>query len=96
MPTMQFFPELKDFLREKGLIYTVRRFKMVRANVLILKVGGCLRDPIKQVYRIEDVAEYAEVSGFPTAEDWWKKLQSIIPRGAPMYLYKVSVLHADK
>jgi hypothetical protein len=90
--TMSFLPELKAFLKENGLIYTVRKYRMVDAHVEVEGVGQCHRVPIKEISSKEDLLLDVKFSGFPTVEDWWKKIREFIPRvGDPKYLYRVSV-----
>lgn len=89
---MQFFPELSGYLREHGVIYTVRKYDMDLRLVEAEGAGLCKRIPLGEVKDTEDLREYADESGFDTLEDWVKKIKSMIPKGSPWYLYKVEVV----
>lgn len=90
MPTMSFMPQLKEFLLEKGVIYTVRKYKMVEAVVDIDGVGRCNRIPVLENISKSDLAAYVESSGFHTLEDWWTKVRYFTPdKSLPLYLYKI-------
>jgi len=89
---MSFLPELKAFLKENGLIYTVRKYKMVDAYVQVEGVGECHRIPIGEVKSKEDLVPYVEWSGFLTVDAWWKKIKGFIPNEEDTkYLYRVLV-----
>ena len=89
---MSFMPELKEFLLRNGLIYTVRKYKMVRADVEIDRVGLCDRFPLGKVSSQEDLLPYVENSGFQSVEDWWSMVRHFVPdRESNLYLYKVEV-----
>jgi len=92
MTKMSFMPELKAFLLRNGLIYTVRKYKMLRAIVDIEGVGLCDRFPLGEVSNQEDLESYAENSGFQSAEDWWSMVRHFVPdKESPLYLYMVQV-----
>jgi len=85
-------PELKEFLKRNGLIYTVRKYKMVRAIVDIEGVGLCDRLPLGEVSSQEDLESYAENSGFQSASDWWSMIRHFVPdKDSTLYLYMVEV-----
>lgn len=90
--TMSFLPELRNFLKENGLIYTVRRYRMSDAIVEVDGIGECHRVPLGRVFVKEDLIRYYDLSGFKTVDDWWKKIKYFIPgSGSPMYLYEVKI-----
>jgi len=90
--TMSFLPELKPFLKDKGIIYTVRKYKMVDAIVVVEGIGECHRLPLGEISQKEELEPYAENSGFPTLDAWWKKIKYFIPSNLDSkYLYKVEV-----
>ncbi len=92
MTSMSFMPELKQFLLRNGLIYTVRKYKMLRAIVDIEGVGLCDRFPLGEVNGQEDLIHYAESSGFQSVEDWWSMIRHFVPdKESTLYLYKVEV-----
>lgn len=95
MTSMSFMPQLRDFLAEKGMIYTVRKFNMVEKIVHIEGVGDCKRTPLGLITK-EDLIPFVPESGFETLEEWWSKIRYFIPPGQPMYLYKVVVLPLGK
>ena len=89
---MSFMPELKQFLLRNGLIYTVRKYKMLRAIVDIEGVGLCDRFPLGEVSSQEDLTHYAENSGFSSVEDWWSMVRHFVPNEEDtLYLYLVEV-----
>lgn len=92
MTSMSFMPELKQFLLRNGLIYTVRRYKMLRAIVEIEGVGLCDRFPLGEVSNQEDLEGYAENSGFQSAGDWWSMIRHFVPdKESTLYLYMVEI-----
>lgn len=92
MTRMSFMPELKKFLLENGLIYTVRKYRMVKADVEVEGVGVCLRAPIGTISSQEDLLPYVENSGFPSVKDWWDKIRHFVPdKENTLYLYLVEV-----
>lgn len=86
MQNMQFLPELRKFLKEKGIIYTVRGYDMSYKEVQVEGVGTCIRKPLGLA---EDLSKYVELSGFKTVEEWRKKINMFIPRGKKAWLYEV-------
>ena len=95
MADMQFLEELRDFLREERVIYTVRKYKMAPKLVHVEGVGSCRRVPMGEITGAGDLAPYYTYSGFPTMGDWWAKVRSFIAPGEPMYLYRVEVEEED-
>jgi len=92
MARMSFMPELKEFLKRNGLIYTVRKYKMMRAIVDIDGVGLCDRFPLGEVSSQDDLLPYAENSGFQSAGDWWSMVRHFVPdKESRLYLYMVEV-----
>ena len=90
MAVMSFLPELRDFLKANGSIYTVRKYKMVEKDVEVEGVGLCHRIPIGTISSKEHLQSYVTLSGFPTVEEWWVKILQFIPRELDTkYLYKV-------
>ena len=88
MKTMQFMPQLKAYLKEHGLIYTVRKYSMSYAEV---DIDGmlCKRIPLGKIESKEDLEPYAKESGLDTVEAWWKKIKEINPGVKDLWLYKV-------
>lgn len=92
MTKMSFMPELKAFLLRNGLIYTVRKYKMLRAIVDIEGVGLCDRFPIGGISSEEDLSHYVENSGFSSIGDWWSMIRHFTPdKESALYLYMVEV-----
>lgn len=92
MSYMTFMPELKDYLKKNGSIYTVRRYKMVDTMVEIDGIGECHRIPMGSISSSFDLEPYYKESGFDTLDAWWTKIKHFIPQpGAEKYLYKVEV-----
>ncbi len=93
---MSFIPALKDFLLEKGVVFTVRKYRMEEKLVEVEGVGGCQRSPLGPISKKEDLLPYVELSGFPSVEDWWAKIRFFITDAdSPMYLYKVEKKKED-
>ena len=89
---MKFLPELRDFLREHRVIYTVRGYDMRRAGVVVEGVGPCRRIPMGRVVTREDLRIYVGVSGFSSLEDWCDKINDFIAPAQNRWLYKVEVI----
>jgi len=90
---MSFIPQLKEFLLKNGVIYTVRKYRMIEAIVEVAGVGRCRRVPVRIVQELKDLVPYVAESGFSTVEAWWSKIRFFIPDCTDvMYLYKVEVV----
>lgn len=90
---MQFLPELKNFLKENKLVYTVRKYKMSEAIVNVEGIGWCRRLPMGTIESQEDLLPYILDSGFAKPEDWWAKIRYFIPNVKDAkYLYRVEML----
>ena len=97
MTSMSFMPELRDYLKEHGVIYTVRKYKMSPAIVEIEGIGECKRLPLGTITCVDDLKDYYKESGFQTLEAWWAKIKYFIPRvETPKYLYRVEALDKDE
>lgn len=93
MTEMRFLPFLKDFLREKKEIYTVRKYKMDEREVEVVGVGICKRIPLGEVTGKMQLLKYTPLSGFSRLQDWWDKIQQFIPYlDDKMYLYHVKLV----
>lgn len=89
---MQFMPELQDFLKDNGRIYTVRKFKMNTRLVTIETGENCKRTFLKQIATKEELKPYVKESGFDNLRDWWSKVRYHIPPQGPFYLYQVDLI----
>lgn len=94
MGTMAFLPELRKFLLAHGEIYTVRRYRMGLAKVVVEGVGTCQRVPKGTVVDMDALRPWVSLSGFDTVEAWWDKILSFIPSATDQsrvakYLYRV-------
>jgi hypothetical protein len=89
---MAFLPELQEFLKAKGKIYTVRKYFMLDAVVKVSNVGPCYRKRVAKIGSVEDMQPYVELSGFSSKEDWWRVLQTFLPDKEPsnLYLYLIT------
>jgi len=88
---MQFLPDLKRFLSEKGAIYTVRHYKYVNTEVYVEDVGLCKRTFLRRILTKDQLINYVEWSGFDSLEQWWRTIQRFIPMGGDMWIFKVEV-----
>ena len=89
---MAFHFKLRKFLKNNGFIYTVRKYRMLEANVWVEDVGLCHRIPFGIITSISDLEPYVRDSGFERDEDWWKRIREFIPSSLDtMYLYRVEV-----
>jgi hypothetical protein len=83
-------PRLKAFLIEHGEIYTVRKYKMTEADVVIEGVGLCRRIPEGTIGVTGQLEFFVRLSGFDSVMDWWKMILKFIPSsGDTKYLYHV-------
>lgn len=90
MGTMSFLPRLCEFLLEHGEIYTVRKYRMPEIDVSVSGVGVCMRHRLGRIADKEQLGQFVALSGFATADEWWKKILYFIPlENAPKYLYHV-------
>jgi len=91
MSVMQFLPDLKKFLSEKGAIYTVRHYKYLTTEVYVEDVGLCKRTFLRRILNKEQLVNYVAWSGFDSLEQWWRAIQRFIPTGGDMWIFKVVV-----
>ncbi len=89
---MKFLPELRDFLREHGTIYTARGYDMRRAGVVVEGVGPCRRIPMGRVVIRDSLRLYVGLSGFSSLEDWCGKINEFVTPGQAVWLYKIEVI----
>ena len=87
---MRFLPELRDFLRKHGAIYTVRGYNMRPAWVGVDGVGRWRRTSLGKVHSMVDLKPYAEQSGFSDVKSWWSKIEFFCS-GRDKWLYKIEV-----
>ena len=90
--SMQFIPDLKEFLYDNRRIYTVRKFNMQRAMVHVEGVGMCTREPLGEIKSFDELENYVGMSGFETLSAWRRKICQFVPKGESMYLYLVKVV----
>lgn len=88
---MKFLPELRSFLCEHGVIYTVRGYDMKPALVNVEDVGRCCRTPLGRVCELEDLKPYVKLSGFSSLRDWRAKIAEFVVPGQEVWLYRVEV-----
>jgi len=89
---VKFLPELRDFLREHSVIYTVRGYDMRRAGVVVEGVGPCRRIPMGRVVVRDSLRLYVGLSGFSSLEDWCDKINEFVVSDQSRWLYKVEVI----
>lgn len=93
MSTVAFFPELREFLRSEGCIYTVRNYQAPAVSLVRVEgVGECRRERVSMVLDIQDIAHCSSKSGFDSVLKWWDKIKKLYPTLKGLYLYKVEVV----
>ena len=94
MSIMHFIPELTRYLRQNGLIYTVRAYHYSTSEAEIPGLGLCHRLLVAQLSEknLPSLKDNVGESGFATLEDWISKIRRFIPSGRAMYLYKVELV----
>ena len=89
MKSMNFLPQLRLFLLEKGAIYTVRKYKMKDELVEVIGVGVCHRIPLGLVHQ-EELEPYVSNSGFKSLAAWWNMINILChDNKLDRYLYRV-------
>ena len=79
---MKFLPELREFLSEHEIIYTVWGYDMKAAVVNVEGVGRCRRTPLEKICTREELSPYVHLSGFESLKDWCDKINEfIVPNG---------------
>jgi len=87
---MKFLPELREFLLEHKVIYTVRGYDMKPAWVNVKDVGRCRRVPLGRVYSREELRPHMVLmSGFSSLEDWCDKINEF--GYGDKWLYRIEV-----
>lgn len=88
--TMKFLPDLKEFLRLNGEIYTVRRYLYSTKEIEVENIGPCIRTHVGIVITKNNLRPYLAKSGFETIDSWWEKINIFIPyRIDKKYLWHV-------
>ena len=90
MTRMAFLPELRDFLRDKGEIYTVRKYRMMHADVEIEGLGTYRRTYLGRVFNRGQLEPYVLLSGFTTSQRWWAMIQKLSHGSSNLYLYHIT------
>ena len=94
MKKMQFSVRcVRACLVRHGVVYTARGYNMCSAEVWVDDVGRCYRRKVAQVRSVADLRAHVGLSGFSSAEDWWRVLQGFV-KGGPAWLYEVRRLGA--
>ena len=91
MNSMTFLPELTTFLVIHKTIYTVRKYSYPSNVCSIEGVGVCTRIAVKRILCVEDLTPYVDLSGFKTAQEWWKKIRKFAGSDNRLILYKVCI-----
>ena len=89
MAKMSFLPELREFLGEHKVIYTVRGYDMKPAWVSVEGVGRCRRTPLGRIRNHEELSPYVELSGFSSLGDWCDKINEFCYEDK--WLYRIEV-----
>lgn len=96
MTEMQFLPELKKYLIEHGIIYTVRKFNMSEGRVRVEGVGICHRKPLGEIVLQMELEGYVSQSGFASMKEWLAVIRRFVPVNVRMYLYEVSLVEEPR
>ena len=88
---------VRDFLVERGFVYTVRGYRMRSAMVTVNGVGKCRRIRGKRsssdddrIRCKEDLVKWVGGSGFDSVDDWWDKIIEFCgDRDKWIYLVKI-------
>jgi len=92
---MRFIPRLTKFLRDNGIIYTLRECKYTTPQCFVPSVGECRRILIGELTQVseEDLQTVVAQSGFPDAASWLKVFRTFVrdPHKV-VFMYKVEVI----
>lgn len=88
---MKFLPELRKFLQELRIIYTVRGYDTRSVWVDVEGIGRCRRTPLGEVHTRDELTPYVSLSGFSSVDDWADKINEFIVSGHKKWLYKIEV-----
>ncbi len=75
MRKMRFDVEcVKECLKKKGKVFTVRSYCLDNDNVFVDGVGWCRRIRGFEVTKKEDIRKFVKLSGFNSVDEWWDKI----------------------
>ena len=91
MSDMAFTVPLAKFLKARGEIYTVRKFRYSTRECYIEGVGCCDRRLIRRITAPIELEPYVDLSGFSSLRDWEGKIHNFIKPTDDRFLYKVVI-----
>jgi hypothetical protein len=65
---------VKECLKVKGKVFSVRSYCLENTEVLVEDVGICRRIRGFEVKRKEELERFVKLSGFNDVEEWWRKI----------------------
>jgi hypothetical protein len=65
---------VKECLRVKGKVFSVRSYCLENTEVFVEGVGICRRIRGFEVKGKEELERFVKLSGFESVDDWWNKV----------------------
>jgi len=88
---------VRDYLNENDMVYTVRSYYVPRKmDVIVPGVGLCERELVKGFFSTDLIEEFVPCSGFSSLSDWVSAIRKFIPEGRMLYLYLVKRIPETK
>ena len=84
-------PRVRQFLKEKGKVYTVRKFGDYNPTVLVEGIGTSKTKQVMQVNKWNDLKDFVAESGFETLDEWIEAIKSFGCEEGKSYLYEVRI-----
>jgi len=66
---------VKNCLRYKGKVFTVRSYCLENYNVSVEGIGKCRRIRGFEVKNKDQIKKFVKLSGFDTLNAWWKAIE---------------------
>lgn len=82
---------VKDCLRNKGVVFSVRSYCLENCEVMVDGVGICRRIKGFEVECKDDIKRYVKLSGFTSVDEWWDKIEGFT-KGRRKWMYMVKRL----
>jgi len=91
--------EARDCLETHRIVFTLRKHRRRTGTDIAVKgswyhherIGRVRIKFVREVWQPEDLQPYVKLSGFQTAEEWFRVAKKMC-KTLPMYLYRVELL----
>jgi len=87
---------VRQLLKEKGKVYTVRKFADYDLIVFVKDIGVCKTERVIRVNRWDELKDFVAESGFETLGEWIEAIEGFGCKEGKSYLYEVCIKQRKK